>query len=402
MGDRHPRLLSPGVMVWARDVAGLSLPQAARALGFKDSKKRSARDRLAALEAGDEQPSHSVLRKMARAYRRSLVHFYLREPPPEGNRGKDFRMVPGEVPPAFNPHLDALIRDVMGRQDIIRDLLEEEAKLLTFVGSASKNESAKEIAEKVIALISFSRIEFRKQDSAGKAFSYLRNRLEDFGVFVFLAGNLGSYHTNLAVDEFRGFAIADRIAPFIVINDRDARSAWSFTALHELTHIFLGDTGMSGPYFTVPGRAFDHTEVLANEVASEILLPATDLAELAQTKGHILDYLAASITDFADSKNISRSMVAYKLYRSDLISKQDWKSLADRFRTEWGQQKQQAEELKTMNPINASVVKRHRLGRRIIALVRRSLDNGELVPTKAAKVLGVNPAKVYSFLGIGT
>ena len=55
-----------------------------------------------------------------------------------------------------------------------------------------------------------------------------------------------------------------------------------------------------------------------------------------------------------------------------------------------------------MNPINASVVKRHRLGRRIIALVRRSLDNGELVPTKAAKVLGVNPAKVYSFLGIGT
>ena len=137
MGDRHPRLLSPGVMVWARDVAGLSLPQAARALGFKDSKKRSARDRLAALEAGDEQPSHSVLRKMARAYRRSLVHFYLREPPPEGNRGKDFRMVPGEVPPAFNPHLDALIRDVMGRQEISRDLLEEEAKVLTYVEIAS-------------------------------------------------------------------------------------------------------------------------------------------------------------------------------------------------------------------------------------------------------------------------
>lgn len=72
-------------------------------------------------------------------------------------------MVPGEGPPACNPRLEALIRDILGCQNIIRDLVEEEAEPLAFVGSADKNKSAKEIAEKVIALIAFSRTEFRKQ-----------------------------------------------------------------------------------------------------------------------------------------------------------------------------------------------------------------------------------------------
>jgi len=33
--------------------------------------------------------------------------------------------------------------------------------------------------------------------------------------------------------------------PFIVINDQDARAAWSFTALHEVAHLGLGTTGVS-------------------------------------------------------------------------------------------------------------------------------------------------------------
>ena len=65
-------------------------------------------------------------------------------------------------------------------------------------------------------------------------------------MFVLLAGNLGSHHSAIPVSAFRGFAIADPIAPFIVINDGDAKAAWSFTLLHELAHLWLGATGVSG------------------------------------------------------------------------------------------------------------------------------------------------------------
>jgi transcriptional regulator with XRE-family HTH domain len=73
--------VNPEILVWARNTAGLSAEEAARALGFKDTRDRFAVDRLRALEAGDEQPSHSVLLKMSKLYRRALVVFYLSEPP---------------------------------------------------------------------------------------------------------------------------------------------------------------------------------------------------------------------------------------------------------------------------------------------------------------------------------
>ena len=59
-------------------------------------------------------------------------------------------------------------------------------------------------------------------------------------------GNLGTHHTDIDVRIFRGFALADDVAPFVVINEKDSRAAWSFTLLHELVHILLGETGISG------------------------------------------------------------------------------------------------------------------------------------------------------------
>ena len=57
---------------------------------------------------------------------------------------------------------------------------------------------------------------------------------------------MGNYPSAIDVDVFRGFAIADNIAPFVVINDNDSIPAWSFTLLHEVVHLLLGQTGISG------------------------------------------------------------------------------------------------------------------------------------------------------------
>src|SRR3546814_16138482 len=70
-----------------------------------------------------------------------------------------------------------------------------------------------------------------------------------FRSYVLLIGNLGSHHSAIDIDAFRGFALADPIAPFVVINDRDAKTAWSFTLLHEVAHLWIGATGVSGGHF---------------------------------------------------------------------------------------------------------------------------------------------------------
>jgi Zn-dependent peptidase ImmA (M78 family) len=118
-------------------------------------------------------------------------------------------------------------------------------------------------------------------------------------VFVLLLGNLGSHHTNIDAEVFRGFAVADPLAPFIVINDQDARPAWSFTALHELAHLWLGATGVSGQSLEA------QIERYCNDVAGEILLPTAEVTRvLAGLRRLPLPEAIETVTQFANQRNI--------------------------------------------------------------------------------------------------
>lgn len=387
--------VNPQVLTWARQTAGLQVEEAAHALGFADTRKRTAAERLLALESGVEEPTPSILQKMADKYRRTLLVFYLKEPPRTGDRGKDFRTVPGATPPLYNPLLDALIRDIRKRQDIVRAVREEvEAPPVDYVGSATLKDSVEGLAKRITERLQFSLDEFRRHPEPKDAFTYLRRKIEASGAFVLLLGNLGNYHTNIPADVFRGFAVADPIAPFIVINDQDARAAWPFTALHEFAHLWLGATGVSGA--SVEARI----ERYCNDVAGEILLPAAEVTRLlAGLRRAPFAEAVETITAFANERNISRAMVAYKLFRAEVISETAWRKLAEHFRQQWLKSQINTE------PGDGSkggpsyyVVRRHRLGDALLDLVRGSLGEGILTPAKAGLVLGVKPRNVDPLL----
>ncbi len=58
-----PRV-NPDIMVWARETAGLTQEEAATKLGFRDSSKSSAVEKLARIERGQKEPSRPQLIKM--------------------------------------------------------------------------------------------------------------------------------------------------------------------------------------------------------------------------------------------------------------------------------------------------------------------------------------------------
>jgi Zn-dependent peptidase ImmA (M78 family) len=387
--------LNPDILSWARNTAGLSADEAARALGFNNTRSRSAAERLIALEAGQDEPSRSVLLKMAQAYRRPLIVFYLAQPPRIGDRGHDFRTVPGAPPPLYNPILDALLRDIRGRQAIVRALHEDDQlQAVDFIGTASIDDPAHDLANRITERLQFSLEDFRRQANADQSFKHLREKIEAAGVYVLLLGNLGSHHTNISVETFRGFAIADPIAPFIVINDQDARPAWSFTAVHELAHLWLGVTGISGASFEAA------IEKYCNDVAGEILLPATEITALAQLRRAPFSQVIETVSEFANMRKISRAMVAYKLFRAQIITEAMWRQLTSRFKDEWIASRNRPEEADREDSGGPSyyVLKRHRLGEALLGLVRRSLAEGTLTHTKAAQVLGVKPRNVDPLL----
>lgn len=386
-------VIRPEVLTWARETAGLSLEDAARIIGLKEARGETGPQRLAKIEESGDPP-RPLLLKMTKAYRRPLLVFYLNHPPKTGDRGQDFRTLPGDD--RENPELDALIRDIKSRQGLVRSILEdEEAERPGFVGAATMEMPVAELARRIAENLKFSLNAFRSEKTGSDAFAYLRAQIEAAGVFVLLLGNLGSYHSNIPLEIFRGFASADPLAPMIVINDQDAKTAWSFTALHELVHLWLGTTGVSGT------DAAAQIEQYCNDVAGEILLPVAELAVFPRAS--TVEKTASEISEFAEARRVSRAMVAYKLFRTGRIGRSMWATLTDHFRNEWLALKQRQAEKQRAGESGPSyyVVRRHRVGDALLGLMRRALDEGAITYTKAGRVLGVKPTNVEPLLASG-
>ena len=393
--------VNPEILVWARETAGLAPDAAARKLGFRDTGRASAVDKLAALEQGAAEPTRPQLVKMAQSYRRPLLAFYLPQPPAKGDRGTDFRAQAGTAhSPVDDGVLDALVRDVRARQSMVRAALEEteEAEPLAFIASCRIEAGANSALASLHALLGIGVAEYRAQRDAPAAFDLLRRRAESAGIFVLLKGDLGNYLTALDTGVFRGFSIADRVAPFIVINDQDARPAWSFTLLHEATHLLLGHTGVGN------AQTDNGIERFCDDVAGAFLLPPGELDALALDSDN-LNELSERISRFAAETKVSRTMVAYRAEREGRISRETFGSLRAAYRQQWRQERErrraQAREREQEGGPNYYLVRRHRLGNRLTALVQRMMAADALSTGKAARILGVKPGQVQPILDAG-
>jgi Zn-dependent peptidase ImmA (M78 family)/transcriptional regulator with XRE-family HTH domain len=388
--------VNPEIIRWARETAGLSIEEACEKLHIDDTKTTLAIDRLKKIETGEISPSRTLLLNMANQYHRPLVVFYMEKPPQKGNRGQDFRSLPNGLPQGTNALVDALVRDILARQSIIRAGLEdeEETTQLTFVKCMRVEDGRNALIESITKYLKFDLQEFRKKSSPQEAFTYLRTCVESLGVFVLLKGDLGSHHTALGLEAFRGFAISDNIAPFIVINDKDSKAAWSFTLIHELVHIWLGHTGISN------SDDENSIEKLCNDIAGELLLPSKDFFNLEPIFAKNFDEITTYISSFAEKNNISSSMIAYKAYRAGLININIWRQLSKYYQSLWDENKKSQIEKaqgKKGGP-NYYVIRRYQNGVNLISTVKRMINGGTLSSTKAGKVLGIKANNVYRLL----
>ncbi len=411
--------INPEILVWARKTAGLTLQDAVSKVGIRDARGVAAIDRLTALERGEERPTRPVLVKMAHHYRRPLLVFYLNAPPRRDDRGPDFRTLPVARSSETHALIDALVRNLQSRQNMVRAALEaeDEAEPLPFVGALLRSGDAVTGIESLRRVLrhkpeaarlsqraagalgqvfgdGLNAARFYAQPTAEQAFRLLRSRTEDAGVFVLLKGDLGSHHTAIDVEVFRGLAIADDVAPFVVINDNDSRAAWSFTLLHELTHLLLGQTGFSGV------NSVTEIEEFCNDVAAEWLLPARTLHEIEIERGRDLVEQKHHIGEFAREHNLSRTMVTYRLLRAHRIDRRTFERLQADFREQWRQLRDRHRARARMSEGGPSyyVVRRHRVGQGLLSFTRRMVDSGALSTTKAARILGVKPAQVGKML----
>lgn len=382
------------MLEWARLEAGLSLAGAAHAAGIGDARGTTGEERIRSWESGEDFPTRCQLDTLAKAYVQPPIVFYLSTPPVEPNPLPDFRKLsPGEA--VLSPNLKAFIAKMKARQQEVIDILTEERdeKLdpLPFVGRFSVETPIHEFVENLREALRVSFAEQRKIKDRDSLFRLLRSRAEDLGVYVIVQGDLGTHHSDIDPTEFRGFCLSDPIAPFVVLNDNDAKAALSFTLLHELSHLWINVSGISNisPYNERDGAA--HIETFCNKVASRFLIPPDALSAEWKARKNI-DHLQA-IAEIAKEFSVSRRAITYRLRMADELTFVEWRQLDELYQREWKDKKARQKEIEG-GPSHYTL-KRYQLGGRLVKTVLGALDSGALGYSSASRILGV-AAKGFS------
>jgi IrrE N-terminal-like domain len=250
--------VNPELLAWARQRSGLAFDDVAHRFPM-----------LAAWERGEQQPTLKQLESFAQATHTPVGFLFLPAPPVEKVPIPDYRTIGDSG--VRQPSADLLdtIYQCQQRQDWYRDfaILNRE-RSVEYVGSLSAAAPVTAAAESIRAALEFDAD--NRGSSRAEALRILIERAEALGFLVMVNGVVGSNtHRKLDPQEFRGFALADPVAPLVFVNGADTKAAQIFTLLHELAHLWLGGTALDDVDLATHG--WQDTERWCNQVSAEVL-----------------------------------------------------------------------------------------------------------------------------------
>lgn len=265
-------LITPEVLSWAIERSKLAPEDVAGRLGVKP-------DRLEAWVSGEAKPTFKQAQTLANVLRIPFGYLFLQSPPAEQFALPDLRTVGSAELRRPSIDFNDLVNEIIRKHEWYRDYRQQEgAEPLGFVGAFTIRDDPNAVARNIADVLKIDEA-MRTEASSWEDFLRLFIRqAEAAGIMVMRSGIVGNNtHRALSVDEFRGFAIADKVAPLVFINGRDAKAAQIFTLAHEIAHLWIGATGISNVELAQSQRQEARTERFCNAVAAEVLVPAESL-----------------------------------------------------------------------------------------------------------------------------
>ena len=276
-------------------------------------------------EAGNMQPTCRQLESFAEFVHAPVGYFYLPTPPEETIPIPDFRTVGGERPRRPSPNLIDTLDICQLRQDWYRNFAGREGEApLSFVGSAKLTENIKDVVERIQETLDFKPKDRADLDSWDEAMRHFVKKAEAVGVLVMVSGVvLNNTHRKLDPSEFRGFSLSDNLAPLIFVNGADAKAAQIFTLAHELAHVWLGSSALTGDSMDIGPK--NQTETWCNNVAAELLVPEDVLREQFWAS----EELPTTLTRLAGLFKVSKLVVLRRVYDIGWLSKNEFREAFD-------------------------------------------------------------------------
>lgn len=370
--------IKPDLLRWARKRSGR---------GLYDLTRRFPN--ITAWENGEAHPTLKQLEKFAKATYTPVGFLFLQEPPMEQVPIPDYRTMDNEYAGSPSPNLLDTIYICQQRQEWYRDYMRSiTEEPLPFVGSVSLNDDIEDTAAKIQSALGFDLNERRRMPTWAEALRRFIEQADEAGIMVMCSGVvLNNNRRHLDPQEFRGFAIADNLAPLVFINGADTKAAQMFTLAHELAHIWLGQSALSDSQPAIlPGNDIERW---CNQVAAEILVPLSVLVDEYQERALLHDEMDRLARRF----KVSTLVILRRIYDAGGITYEE-------LRSEYGSELQRLIRLtRRGGGGNFYLTQAARVSKRFARAVVISTLEGQTLYRDAFRMLGFSKLATFHELG---
>lgn len=223
---------------------------------------------------GTKKPTIRQIENFAKKVHVPFGYLFLSTPPVENSPIPFFRGTANNGPVSLNTYDTVLT--LQYRQEWLEEyFINNDFEKCSLVESCQKDTSEDKILTQIRTLLSLPTdwaFKFQKNEDA---LGSIVKTLEDLNIVIEFNSVVGNNtHRHIDVNECRGFALVNKMAPFIFVNSADSKSAQLFTIVHEFAHLLLGvSSGFGGESFNIK----DENESLCDKIAANFLVPTATL-----------------------------------------------------------------------------------------------------------------------------
>lgn len=330
--------------------------------------------------SGEKKPTFNQLSSIAKILNTPTGLLLLEETIDNQITDLDFRTVDSDHLDGFSSELTDTINEMKVKQDFLREEVENE---LPFVGKFTIDANYMKVADSIRETINISSNYFENIQEAH--FSYLRKKVNEAGVFIFLNGKVkDNTHRPLDLKEFRGFVLSDKKAPIIFINQTDSRNGQTFTLMHELVHLFLNENEIFN-VIEIKEYSSDPIEFFVNKVTAELLVP----------EKYILNETSSKIDELSKRHGVSKFVIARRFYDLRVITKEKYNSLI----LELNKELEDIPKRRTSSGGNYNNNLNFRMDKPFVNYIENAINSNRISYTDAFDILGVGYKGFKTLMG---
>lgn len=370
------------VFKWARESAKMTEEYAA-------SKVSVSIDKFKNWENGKDYPTIRQAQTLAKVYKRPFALFFLPDVPNDFQPLQDFRKAGSKE---LSTASIFMIREIQQKQAWISEVNEENNEnRVPFIGKYTIKDNPILVANDILATLNINPLNYK---SNNPIIEWI-DKAESNGIFI---SRTSFIHSRLKLDsnEIQGFAIADNFAPFIFINSGDWNAPQLFTLVHELSHLWIAESGISNVIEPSIKNVADYNpvELFCNEVAANALMPKEFFNSLGSKAFDNVNEV------FKNAKTIGVSSFALlvRALNLNIISLSTYKQLKQLADIEFHEflKREEAKKIKqkekTGGP-NYFLLQLNRNGRLFTQTVLDAFRGGVIEPSMASNLLNVQVNK---------